>query len=778
VSAPWCTRILAALGAEVVKVEPLDGDPARRWGSPAAEPGGTGHGALFAWLNAGKRSVRLAGDPTSDGHLVERLTAGADVVVTNLLPAEQASWGFTGSRLATAAPGLVTLSLSAYGSWGPWAHGAAESINVCAVGGVSIVLGEPGRVPLSFPFDLPAMQAGLHGAAAILSALLTRRRTGRGQRIEVAEADVMAFLAGGMSLFILGGGGKWSRRGLERHGGIYPSGFYPCKDGFIFLATQSRAQWTALLRLMGDPAWASADPALRDGVAIGWQRADEVDLHFIPWLAERTRAELVELAGRDPDIVLGPINDVSDVLAAPHLRARDFWDEIEAGERSIRMPGFGYTMTATPPRSGPAPRLGADTASPTFVTPPSPPAPPASVDAAIPRRSLAGYRAIEFGWNWAGPLVGQMLADMGVEVIKIESQSRQDFMRHWPHARAFFHNANRGKLSVSVDVKRPEGRELVRRLVRTADVVYDNFSAGVMTRNGLGYDSLRAVRPDVIVMSMGMAGQTGPLRHLRGFATTATGFAGLEATIGYPDVGSTGLPVIGLGDANAAIQGVVALLAALWHREQTGEGQFIDLSQIEAATTLMAAPIAEQQLTGRVRGPRANAHDRLAPHGIYPALGTERWVALAIRSDAEWNALVRAMGAPDWARDESLARSAERVQRRDEIDACLARWTATIERDALVALLRNAGLAAAPVLEIDEMNAWPHFVARGLWRDVDSFEGVPGRSYATPWHLDATPGGIDRPSPRLGEHEEYVFGSLLGLSAAERTALRNREVIG
>jgi crotonobetainyl-CoA:carnitine CoA-transferase CaiB-like acyl-CoA transferase len=443
------------------------------------------------------------------------------------------------------------------------------------------------------------------------------------------------------------------------------------------------------------------------------------------------------------------------------------------------MPGFGYSTTATPWRCGPAPRLGADTASATFTTPEPAPAPrPTSIHATTHPRPLAGYRAIEFGWNWAGPLVGQMLADMGVEVIKIETQSRLDFMRHWPHARAFFHNANRGKLSVSVDVKRPEGQELVRRLVRTADVVFDNFSAGVMTRNGLGYDALRAVRPDVIVMSMAMAGQTGPLRHLRGFATMATGFAGLEAAIGYPDIGATGLPAIGLGDANAAIQGVVALLAALWHREQTGEGQFIDLSQIEAATTLMAAPIAEQQLTGRVQGPQANAHDRLAPHGIYPALGTERWVALAIRSDAEWNVLVQAIGTPDWARDESLARSTERLRRRDEIDASLARWTATIERDALVERLRNAGLAAAPVLDIDEMNAWPHFVARGLWRDVDSFEGAPGRSYATPWHLDDTPGGIDRPSPRLGEHRDYVFGSLLGLSVAERKALEEREVIG
>jgi crotonobetainyl-CoA:carnitine CoA-transferase CaiB-like acyl-CoA transferase len=299
-----------------------------------------------------------------------------------------------------------------------------------------------------------------------------------------------------------------------------------------------------------------------------------------------------------------------------------------------------------------------------------------------------------------------------------------------------------------------------------------------MARNGLGYEALREAKSDLIVMSMAMAGQTGPLRHLRGFATTATGFAGIEAAVGYPHSGPTGLPAIGIGDANAAIQGVVAVLAALWHRERTGEGQFIDLSQIEAATTLMAAPIAEHQLTGRVRGPQANAHDRLAPHGIYPARGTERWVALAITGDAEWDVLVRLMGAPGWARDESLADGAERVRRRDAIDAGVAAWTATVERDVLVERLRDAGLAAAPVLEIDEMNAWPHFVARGLWREVESFEGGPGRVYATPWHLQDTPGGVDRPSPRCGEHDDYVLGSLLGLSAAERAELAARGVIG
>jgi len=744
VSAPLCTRVLRALGADVTRLMPSDG-------SRSAEP----VTAFDAWLHVGKRSLSLSPDD-ADGVLA-RAAAGADLLVTNLSPTEQRAWGITPARLGTLSTDLVVLALSPCGTTGPWAHAPAPAINVSAIGGMSVILGEPGRPPLSFPFELPAMQAALHGAAAALTALFARRRSGHGQLVDVAEADVMAFLAGGMSLFILGSGGRWERRGFERHGGIYPSGFYPCQDGFVFLATQSRAQWKAFLRLMGNPEWAEADPVLQDGVAIGWQRADEVDLHFIPWLAERTRAELVEIAAREPDIVLGPINDVSDVLASTHLDQREFWEDVQMGGRTVRMPGFGCALSGTAVRAG---------------------APPPPARAATSARPLAGHRIVEFGWNWAGPLVGQMLADMGAEVIKVETKSRLDFMRHWPHARAFFHNANRGKLSVSVNVKHPEGRDLVRRLVAHADAVFDNFSAGVMERNGFGWEALRAIKPDVIAMSMAMAGQTGPLRHLRGFATMATGFAGLESAIGYPATGPTGLPAIGIGDANAAIQGVIALLAALWHRDRTGEGRFIDLSQIEAATLLMADPIADYQTTGRIAGPHANHHDRMAPHGTYPVAGDDRWIAIAVTNDAEWNALVQTMEAPAWARDEALAHATERLRRRDELDTHLAGWTRGFERDSLVERLRSAGVAAAPVLEIDELNAWPHFVARNLYRDVPSFEGGTAPAYSTPWHLTATPGGIDRPSPKLGEHNDYVFGELLGLSEADRAALTEQEVIG
>jgi benzylsuccinate CoA-transferase BbsF subunit len=486
------------------------------------------------------------------------------------------------------------------------------------------------------------------------------------------------------------------------------------------------------------------------------------------------------MAARE-NLVLGPINTVTDLLAEPHLSERGFWAPIKVGGRDVKLPGLGFRMSATPWRVGapPGPRDDATggfaPATPAMNVAPSPRH--AGPRATAPARPLAGYRAIEFGFNWAGPLVGQILADLGVEVIKVETRTRLDFMRHWPHAHAFFHNANRGKRSLSVDVKQRAGLDLVRRLAAHADVVLDNFAAGVMERNGLGYRALRAVKPDLVVLSMAMAGQDGPLRHLRGFATIATGFAGLEAAIGYPETGPTGLPMLGLGDANAAIQGVFACLAALWYRNRCGEGQFIDLSQVEAATTLMAEPLLDLQLGAFDPTPNANRHPTMAPHGMYPAAGHERWLAIAVGSDAEWAGLVRAMGAPAWACDESLAASAGRLARRDEVDVRLAQWTMLHDRDALAERLQAAGVAATPLLELEEMNNHPHFRARRLCRPLASFDGSSGCVYETPWHIDRTPPAAQGPSPQIGEHTRPLLRDILGMGDAEIETLTEQKVL-
>ena len=388
-------------------------------------------------------------------------------------------------------------------------------------------------------------------------------------------------------------------------------------------------------------------------------------------------------------------------------------------------------------------------------------------------RALEGVRILDFGWNWAGPMAGQLLADMGAEVIRIETSKRQDLMRFVDYTSWFFCHTNRSKKSALFNVALPEGAEMVRRLAATADVVMDNFAAGVMAKNGLAYADLKAVKDDVVVVSMSMAGQEGPLRDMRGFASIATGYSGLELMVGYPeDATATGLLPFGLGDTTMAIQGVIGTLAALRHRDETGEGQFVDVSQIDSAAATMGEALADFQLTGNVPGAQGNRHPWFFPHGVYAAAGEERWVALAVRDGAEWAALCGVLGRPEWGEDSALASAAGRRARGAEIEGAVGAWCAGRDRDRGADTLAAAGVPAAPVLELAERDAHPQFAGRGFtWRhDAEGWD--PCTVYATPWVFTETPAEMVRPTPLLGEHSGYVYRDLLGLGDGEIARLR------
>jgi crotonobetainyl-CoA:carnitine CoA-transferase CaiB-like acyl-CoA transferase len=265
---------------------------------------------------------------------------------------------------------------------------------------------------------------------------------------------------------------------------------------------------------------------------------------------------------------------------------------------------------------------------------------------------------------------------------------------------------------------------------------------------------------------------------MRGFASIATGYAGLELMVGYPEVDtSTGLLPFGIGDTNMAIQAVVGALAALHHRERTGEGQFVDVSQIDSSVATLGEPLLDFQLSGRVAGPQGNRHRHFFPHGIFAASGEEQWLALAVRDEREWRALCGVIGRGDWAEDASLADAEKRRARAEEIDAAVAAWCGEQERGAAAAALAAAGVPAAPVLDLEERNADPHFAARDFVLEHD-FEGFdPCRIYATPWLLGATPPVLVRPTPKLGEQNDYVFRELLGLDDEEIERLRKEDVL-
>lgn len=396
------------------------------------------------------------------------------------------------------------------------------------------------------------------------------------------------------------------------------------------------------------------------------------------------------------------------------------------------------------------------------------------------RQALEGTRVVEFGWAAAGPLVGSYLASHGADVIHVESSTALDPFRSTyppfkdnvvgPDRAGMFAFYNAGKRGVTLDLKQPRGVELALRLVRTADVLIESFPAGTLARRGLGHDALRQARPDLVILSSCNQGQTGPHAQHPGYGSQLTALAGFNELLGEP--GRT--PVILYGpyiDYIAVGYGVIAVLAALDRRRRTGEGCVIDLSQYEAGLQFLAPALLEHAANGTVPT-RDGSHDRVAvPHGVYPSEGDDRWVALSVWSDEEWERFRQALDDPAWARDAALASADGRRAREGELDARIADWTRTRTSEEIVAALRAGGLRAASVESVGELFDDPQLAHRELWRRA-AHPGLGEISLmAPPFALSETPARRDRAGPMLGEHNEAVFKGLLGLGADEYAAL-------
>ncbi len=403
---------------------------------------------------------------------------------------------------------------------------------------------------------------------------------------------------------------------------------------------------------------------------------------------------------------------------------------------------------------------------------------------------LQGYRVLDFGWVLAGAVPGMILADMGAEVIKVETRQRMDYMRLGrpiigdepdPEQNPMFHNVNRGKRSITLNTTRPEAVELARLLAARCDVVIENFSPGVMQRLGLDYDTLRRDNSRLVMASITSNGQTGSLRDLRAYAPSIGALSGLDSTMGYePAEGEQGRP-LGLKHAFAdlcgALHAVYAITSALHQRRRTGLGQYIDISMLRATVATMGAGLMEYELTGRVPHPRGNYDPVMAPYGNYPCLGEDEWVSIAVRTEEEWRGLVKAIDNPDWAVEENFASRYARLGNRGELDERLSEWTRGRSAWEATELLQSCGVAAFPVLGAEGRLFNPHFRERGLYSDIEHPALGSEPVFNLMWQLSRTPPSIQRHAPLLGEHNRDVFCGLLGLDEAELSRLEEEQVI-
>lgn len=397
-------------------------------------------------------------------------------------------------------------------------------------------------------------------------------------------------------------------------------------------------------------------------------------------------------------------------------------------------------------------------------------------------KPLEGIRIADFGWVYAVPHGTAWLGSLGAEIIRFESMTRLDLIRGnpalgvSPNAGGGFNGVNLSKKSITVNLGNPRGAELAKEIIKVSDVVTENFAFGVMEKFGLGWDVVQQIKPDAIMLRGSPLGQTGPEREATGWGPNTQAYAGLPYITGYE-----GGPPGGLGgiwpDYMIGVTMAFHLLTALHYRANTGKGQLIDLAMAETVTTMIPEAVLEFTMNGRQAKRMGNRHPGKAPRGVYRCSGPDKWVAIEVNSDDEWRRMRSAMGDPDWARDSRFDDVLGRLENHDEIDAGITSWTRERHNETVMAILQDAGIAAAPCPDLPDLMADPQIQHRGLLVELDHAEMGPRTHVGLPGKFSAMPELEHRPTPLLGEHNEEIFCGLLGMSRDDVERLVEEKII-
>jgi benzylsuccinate CoA-transferase BbsF subunit len=396
---------------------------------------------------------------------------------------------------------------------------------------------------------------------------------------------------------------------------------------------------------------------------------------------------------------------------------------------------------------------------------------------------LEGYRVVDFSWVWAGPLLGMILADMGAEVIKVETNKRLDSARLTPGRSTVgpetdfvFHSMNRNKLGITIDMSDPRGAELIKELIAISDIAVENFSPKGLRNLGLEYKVLSGVNPRLVMISLPAAGQYGPLSDIVTYAPSLGALCGYSSLIGYPGERVLGEQTPYL-DVTSSIHGAFAVMSALFYREKTGKGQYIDMAQIDVGASVIGEAFMEYFMNGRVMGTNGNRSPVMAPHNNYPCKGEQRWVSVAVKTDEEWQSFCEAIGSPPWTQDAKFNDRFSRLRNLEELDRLVSSWTVGHTNYEVTEILQGAGVAAAPCLDLTERFSDPQFESRDVHLQVahpatgvDIIAGIP-------FKLSETPCEVRRPAPMLGEHNSYVLGELLSKTEEEIARLIEDQVV-
>jgi crotonobetainyl-CoA:carnitine CoA-transferase CaiB-like acyl-CoA transferase len=787
-----CARMLADLGADVLRLVPVDPTD-----------------AVDVYRNANKRVLAggaggsgAGGGPA--GHLraesVRELAAGADVLVENLPTRARLELGLEPAVVSAAFPRLVHVVMADFGLSGPRAGWRAEPLVAQAAGGTLFASGFSDLPPCWFPGYLGPDCASIYGLIGAVAALADRRRHGRGQTVEVSVQEAT-----------LAGTNPWSVAMkdylrvvpyLPAEGRRNADGFYlvlPAADGWVRFVVGNDEQWRGAVALAGDPE-ALSGPEWLDSV-YRRMNLDVIRLVLADALRDRTRAELFEQA-RSLGATMGVIHQPLEYVAHPQPAARGVftpgsWPGFE-GAPVVRPP-LEFSLTpgrreVTAPASvGDAPWPGPAARAPAAGVPaagvPAAGVPAAGVPAAGdhylpgdrgqterhpagPDALLQGIRVIEFGMAAVGPEASLILAELGADVIKIESRRHLDVLRLAGGERvncAFAFNVEcRGRRSVCLDLGTAEGRRLAFELCARADVVIENYRGGVLDGLGLGYEAVAAANPALVYASSQGYGRTGPLGQMAAYGPLNLGFAGLHLLWNHPDAPYPCGTSLNHPDHVAGKFLAAGVLAALAHRAVTGRGQRVDLAQTEFAAYTRGEVYVDSWLRGADPAPAGNSSDTACPHGVYPAAGDDRWVAVVAADDDDWERLCRVVG---WEPDPGLAQLGGRLARAAEIDARLSAWTVCRSAEETADRLQAAGVSACPVMGPYDHLDDPHLRERGFIVELSHPEVGPERHAGNPLRMSVTRPRVLPSAPCLGAHTTEVLSEVLGIAPDDVTQL-------
>ncbi len=788
VGGAFCGRMLAAFGARVVKLERPPNGAWTRYAEPRLD-GLTPPeaGALFLYDNMGKESVALDWHTPDGMAALMRLIRDADVLIDDWQPRKRRALGIDAARLKALNPALINLSLTPFGLDGPYADWQATPLVSLALGGYLYLSGDEAREPLMLPGYQAQRLAAMKGYAGVLLALRARDVDGVGQPVQVSEMETLVALHQFTIVARTYDGIVRKRAGVRlaagRRIGGYPITTLPCKDGYITFSASAPYQWDYLCAAMGredlliDSPIAAA-PSLRDAAHL-------IDEILLDWVKDKTRQEIVDLAAGVYSVPASPVLDITETLQDGQYAERRLFQRIEHPQgAAITFPTVPYHMSETPPAFTRAPALGehtapalarahsdaadarndvgvrnngaasngisVDRAASNAVSPPPPTAKPAR------KALLDGVRVLDLTRVWAGPLVGRILADFGAHVIRISDP-------RIPQDRTMGTNnkLGRNKDHIALRLDLADGKDAFLDLAAVSDIVIESFRPHVMRNFGLDYPALRRVRPDLIMCSLSGYGAQGANAEFPAYGTSVESITGVPSLMGYENE----MPMtsgIAYPDPVAGLNAAAAMLTALRHRTATGEGQFIDLALAEGPVCHIGEHIAAVAHNGRQPPRRGNKHREHAPHGVYPARGNDRWLAIAVTSQEQWRALCGIMEMPELADDKRFRSQTARKTNEDALNRIIADWTQP--RDALETMraLQTAGVpAGAAHTNIDLLND-PHLRQRDFFVDLDEPDiGVmtyPGQAIITDglnkrnWRASAPPGA----------HNALVLNDLLG----------------